>query len=412
MISEFTVKNFMSIRSEQKLSFIASKDVKMEHLYVRRMDDGTRLLKLAVIYGNNTTGKSNITKALESFRDIMTIKPVDSKVAINVKPFLFDPVYKHTPTIMSMTFYIKGIRHKLSIQFDKDVIYEETLHVYTSSRPTRLYHRKYKSNQVQPKVDFSDKIGLTQKTRSNLESDVPDNGSVLAIFGNGKYGSCALSDVFSYFQNGFLTRSTSVKTMTEFARNFLNTVNDERIKPFLLHSMRQAGFELDDIIVRKKDGKKEISFLHHVDGDEVVIGEEDIAKGALRYLGMSSLTLQQVLTPCISMIDTIDKELVPELRENFLKVFLFNCLNTSQLLLTTHSFKLLICNIIRRDAIWVTNSSLRKGVDLARVIDIGLRKEKSWRNAHSEGGISKKLKLGNPKFDLKELGIYRSNSKP
>ena len=71
MIAEFKVSNFFSIRSEQRLSFIASRDSFMEEEYIHPASDSVRLLKIGMIYGSNASGKSNVLKALAYFRRLM-----------------------------------------------------------------------------------------------------------------------------------------------------------------------------------------------------------------------------------------------------------------------------------------------------------------------------------------------------
>ena len=58
MIAEFTVENFYSIRSTQKISFEPSSDSFMLDEYTYEVKDGVRLLKVGIIYGANASGKS------------------------------------------------------------------------------------------------------------------------------------------------------------------------------------------------------------------------------------------------------------------------------------------------------------------------------------------------------------------
>ena len=60
MIAEFSVENFFSIKSPQKISFEPSSDTFMSDEYSREVKDGVRLLKVGIIYGANASGKSNI----------------------------------------------------------------------------------------------------------------------------------------------------------------------------------------------------------------------------------------------------------------------------------------------------------------------------------------------------------------
>ena len=72
MLIEFSVTNFRSIRTQQKLSMVASPDV--AHLQ-RNVSPGQtkelRLLRSAVIYGANAAGKSNVLRAVETFRQMV-----------------------------------------------------------------------------------------------------------------------------------------------------------------------------------------------------------------------------------------------------------------------------------------------------------------------------------------------------
>ena len=69
MIIEFTVENYRSIKTSQTLSLIADSGRKKEQNVI---DLGElRLLKSAVIYGPNASGKTNVIKAVQIFRDLI-----------------------------------------------------------------------------------------------------------------------------------------------------------------------------------------------------------------------------------------------------------------------------------------------------------------------------------------------------
>jgi uncharacterized protein len=66
MIVEFSVSNYRSIKSEQVLSLIAENtNTKEDNTCEVILANGTpvRLLRSAIIYGANASGKSNIIKA-------------------------------------------------------------------------------------------------------------------------------------------------------------------------------------------------------------------------------------------------------------------------------------------------------------------------------------------------------------
>ena len=68
MIAEFSIENFFSIKSVQKISFEPSADTFMSDEYSYEVKDGVRLLKVGFIYGANASGKTNILNAIEFFK--------------------------------------------------------------------------------------------------------------------------------------------------------------------------------------------------------------------------------------------------------------------------------------------------------------------------------------------------------
>src|SRR5687767_3764235 len=79
MIIEFSIENFLSFKDLTTLSMVAAMSFK-EHQETHTIEtDSNLLLKSAVIYGNNASGKSNLLEAmgfmkqtvLNSFRDAL-----------------------------------------------------------------------------------------------------------------------------------------------------------------------------------------------------------------------------------------------------------------------------------------------------------------------------------------------------
>ena len=77
MIAEFSIENFFSIKSTQKISFEPSADTFMSDEYSYEVKDGVRLLKMGIIYGANASGKTNILNAIEFFKMLVLRMPKD-----------------------------------------------------------------------------------------------------------------------------------------------------------------------------------------------------------------------------------------------------------------------------------------------------------------------------------------------
>jgi len=71
MILEFCVTNYLSIKDELKLSFVAStlkENISETNDTIPLSDTGMSIVRSAVIYGANASGKSNVLKALDFYK--------------------------------------------------------------------------------------------------------------------------------------------------------------------------------------------------------------------------------------------------------------------------------------------------------------------------------------------------------
>ena len=87
MVIELRIKNFLSFKEETTISFEASKDTFKEDSLLVTMADGTRLSRIAIIYGANASGKSNLLEAFEYLFWFWKRKTDDQDAPTGVEPF-------------------------------------------------------------------------------------------------------------------------------------------------------------------------------------------------------------------------------------------------------------------------------------------------------------------------------------
>ena len=105
MIRDFWVKNYLSIRDKQELSFLA-KGPSSE--LITEVAEGVFLYKLGILYGSNASGKSNMLIALNEVFRLLVQPESDATKKINgCIPFVLT---KDEPTEMHVSFYANGIR--------------------------------------------------------------------------------------------------------------------------------------------------------------------------------------------------------------------------------------------------------------------------------------------------------------
>ena len=107
MIREFWVKNYLSICDKQELSFVAKGPASE---LVSEVVDDVFLYKLAILYGSNASGKSNMLIAMnEVFRLLVMPKSNASKKIEGYIPFVLT---SDKPTEMHVSFYADGIKYE------------------------------------------------------------------------------------------------------------------------------------------------------------------------------------------------------------------------------------------------------------------------------------------------------------
>ena len=124
MILEFKVKNFLSVKEEQTLSFEATADKTLEEHFIVRKGK-KRLLKMALLYGANASGKTNILMALDFVRRTALSRLADKEVGTAFVPFLLDNETKNENGVFDLSFFVDDILHLYHFELNGKFIENE-----------------------------------------------------------------------------------------------------------------------------------------------------------------------------------------------------------------------------------------------------------------------------------------------
>ena len=432
MIAEFTVENFYSIRSTQKISFEPSSDSFMLDEYTYEVKDGVRLLKVGIIYGANASGKSNVLEAIDFFKMLVLRVPKGRNDTTRVVPFLLDETSKTKTTKMSMSFYVNQLKYILSFELDKKRIYSETLTVYESIRPTKLYSRSYDPYTDSSVIEFGTNLKMAKKNQDTIAGNTINNCSVLAAFGNCNVGKTKLNDVYDYFAKQVKDVLAPGMLLSGYVKRHLDKDKDGNLKKFILNFLKASDFNIEDVTLHEeeelitseleqliqkapiaddvksemlKKGKitnTELTFTHRTENGLYELSEEYESNGTMRFLGMAIILNFLLKNNQFVPIDEVETSIHYELLSYFIKVFLANSNQTSQMLLTTHDINLLNEEFIRRDTIWFTDKDEQGQTNVVRLSTLGLHKNLSPYNAYKQGKLVKLPFLGSQYFDLND----------
>ena len=126
MIMNFNINNFGSIKEQQTLSFEAEKTKHLEDFYISKIGK-YRLLKIALIYGANASGKTTVLKALDFLREL-ALNPAEKKTEeLNFQPFLFDKETPKENSVLSIEFIKSETKYFYEVEFCNKAIVKESL---------------------------------------------------------------------------------------------------------------------------------------------------------------------------------------------------------------------------------------------------------------------------------------------
>ena len=127
MIIDFSIENFASIREKQILSFVAKKNIHHLADYYTVSLAGYKLLKVALIYGANASGKTTVLKALDFLQKLVCLPKRSKTDGIGVRPFLMDEVSRKQNTVFEIRFIQQGQDYYYRIEFNAACIVNEVL---------------------------------------------------------------------------------------------------------------------------------------------------------------------------------------------------------------------------------------------------------------------------------------------
>ena len=400
MIAEFSIKNFKSIRSEQRLSFVASAYNYLSEESTVEIKDGVRLLKLGIIYGANASGKSNVLHALDYFRTLVCFQPSDRNESLGVVPFMLDDESAKEKTEMSMTFYIDKEKYILTIEFDNNRIYKETLAAYLSSRPTELYTRRYNPDTDSSVISFTVKLGLLKKSQRLIEGNTINNRTVLAAFSVSNVESSRLNKVYDFFNKTLEPIIEPDLILSPFIHKTLEEDKDGSVKNFILKFLKASDFNISGI---EWSHGLPVRFLHKTSGGIHTLPENMESTGTIRFMGMAIILQHLLDNDHFVIMDEVESSIHYELLSFFLKVFLVNSDKQSQLLVTTHDLNLLNEDFIRRDEIWFTDKNEDGETELKRLTSLGLNNRLSPYNAYKQGKLVDLPFVGSAYLNLNDV---------
>ena len=431
MILNFSIQNFGSIKDRQTLTFEADKSDHLENSYVIHTN-GLRILKIALIYGANASGKTTILKALEFLRDIVLEPKTKKTDELDFQPFLFDPETPNQNAVMSIEFLANDTKYFYEVAFFKKAVVYEVLNFHNPKK-ANIYKRTTDIKNEFTEITFGSKIKIDKTIEKNLEANTLWNNTVLGGFLKTNIDIKELKEVVEWFKN-YLYPLIDTKTQLE---GFVTSKIDqgELTKFDVINILKKADFHISDILIQENeqvipDGfielvKKQlkahdsevkkleekgkitsvsIEFEHTVNQAKYTLPIELESQGTRRFYGFAGLLALLIKNSTSFPIDELESSLHPDLYTHFILSFLLNS-NKSQIIATTHNREIFDNkDIFRNDAIWFTDKNENGSTELYSLADFDssiVRNTTNIYNAYKSGKLKATPNVGDNYIDLK-----------
>ena len=384
MIQELKIRNYKSFRDEVELSFEPSDNDRYNS--VVEMPDGVKLLRFAVVLGANASGKSNLLDGVEFLRRFWNTLPSTNDDGTDVQPFLLRKDALLFDTEFELKFYVDRIRYWYKLKVNPEKVCHESLYVYLSNRPTKVFCRE-DVNGVS-KLNFNPAVvKLSQAEIEVMTMNCLRNMSLLAALKKVNVSVSYLDNMRRWIDNRILPlQSGALSSLSNDAKNHI--ADNEYFREYLLQFAKEADFNISDIKIQKMAAL----FGHKVknsDGTQTFILPESCqSTGTKRMVEIESMIYEQLKRQAFLCIDEIEASMHPNLMEYILSKFVNTADNESQLLVSTHYDPILkdIDDIFGKDSVWFTEKEKDGNSQLFSLVDFkGLNKLSSIHRAYMNG---------------------------
>ena len=426
MIREFWVKNFLSIRDKQELSFLAKGPASE---LVTEISEGVFLYKLGILYGSNASGKSNMLIALNEVFRLLIIPKYDAAREIRgCVPFVLT---KDEPTEMHVSFYANGIRYDYDVKFNEKNILSEVLNYYPTKSKITFYERTFVSENVQADIKFGPSLKLQPKTQDSIRENTLNNHSVLSVCRKAalKEDIAPFKELYNWIMDNYheidgdgekgiveiLKEAYRIPQKNKFYNLMLQKadLNILEYRPIVEDRMIPIEFreriQNEDIPERIKEEllkptADSVAFVNHSANGNFEIPLKWQSKGTIKYIRILDALYDMITSPHVYFLDELGEDLHNDLLFYYLNVFIFNS-EKSQLIITSQETTLLSQDLINenRGVVWfVEKNKETASSEYARGDSFGLHKNLSLYNSYRIGRLGAKPELGSIFINLED----------
>ncbi|GLG04192.1 ATP/GTP-binding protein [Sellimonas catena] len=395
MLLEFRCSNFKSIKEEIRFSMIAGKDDTSEELL--KVYNNFRVLRSAVIYGANGSGKSNFINALLFMCNLV-------QTSISYQPGQKIPQAAHklsekeNPSTFDIQFIRNNVRYAYGFSIEGGVITDEYLYYFPNGRQVKIFERDRMN--IQPGNRYKSSFDVS------IKDVLKENRLFLSCAAN--YSNVReLEEAFLFFTTDIVIYNPSMNNWTEYSIRLMQ--DNPSIKEEFLQMLNALDTGIQDVKLKVEkvkftDLKRDLQLPDNLMG---LIPEQEgnrieakviYDKFEIDLLNEESSGIKrlfEIICPMIDILNTGKVLICDELEASLHEAVIYKIVQLfqnykkdifAQLIFSTHDTSLLNRELFRRDQVWFTQLNKDRATDLYSLVEIkDVRKSENLAKGYVSG---------------------------
>jgi hypothetical protein len=355
-----------------------------------------RILRSAVIYGANGSGKSNFMNALEFVRSLVCS-------SINNQPgqMIYQSSHKLSsadePSEYTIQFVTDEIRYAYGFSVKHNLIEEEYLYYFPNGRQVKIFERE--KNVVKEGDKFKGMFSLSMNV-------LKENRLFLSCAAN--YSNIKeVERAFLFFREDVVIYNPHINNWTEYSIQLMQ--RNEEVRQIFLKFLKELGTGIKDIRVKLEKVKvkpgdlpieipepfRNILTVQEANKIEAKVIYDDFETDLIMEESVGIKKLFEIICPIIDIIQNGKILVCDEFETGLHESIVHYVIKTfhkakqdkfAQLIFTTHDTSLLDKELFRRDQIWFTELNKERATELYSLAEIrNVRKTENLEKGYVEG---------------------------
>lgn len=368
---QFAVENFTCFADRAVLSLLAIPEEAHPEGQILQVDGVGAVLRSAVVYGANASGKSNLVRAFRVLR-ALAVDGVAPKGTLPVEPHRLDDAWADRPTTFEIEASVQGTHYAYGLRAKADHVVEEWLERVDGEQSAPIFHRTV-GDGLRPHIEIGEGLVLAGRRRDFYEfvaeGTRPEQPYLAELRAR---NATELHPLVSFLEGWsgepdwaldlhqlvaiLLGYPHARETLSETLREADTGVRAIRLVSDAPDIGRRidAGeaFAQDEARTIAEGGHVRLEFLHrNASGGETALGLDALSDGTRRLLLGLGPTMLVSPASSVVFVDELDRSFHTALTRHLVRRFHRSATRT-QFVFTTHDTNLLDASVFGRDAVW------------------------------------------------------------